>query len=175
MKKLLTGILLLSFVATSVFAQIKVSKEAKAAFDKTIQIDPKTKKPYDLGGLEVMIGDWWSDKNNVPKTIIEGNERKATKEKKDNNSTVSIENELIKQLRIKDEQIAALQEQNRLLIENNSILTAALNTSQQSLQTEQALHAGTIKMQLTDTSGSENEPEKKQSIFKKIFGKKKLK
>lgn len=71
MKKLLTGILLLAFVATSVFAQIKVSKEAKATFDKTIQIDPKTKKPYDLGGLEVMIGDWWSDKNNVPRSDYE--------------------------------------------------------------------------------------------------------
>lgn len=104
------------------------------------------------------------------KETKEGNERKATKEKKDDNSTVAIENELIKQLRIKDEQIAALQEQNRLLIENNSILTTALNTSQQSLQTEQALHAGTIKKQLTDTSGSGTE--KKQNILKRLFVKK---
>lgn len=73
-----------------------------------------------------------------------------------------MENQLIE----KDKQIAAL---------TNTIqtLTDTLSVTQQSLQTEQALHAGTIKKQLTDTSGSENESEKKQSIFKKIFGKKK--
>ena len=77
---------------------------------------------------------------------------------------------LSEQLKNKDDQLLEKDKQIAALTNTIQSLTDTLSITQQSLQTEQALHAGTIKKQLTDTSGSGTE--KKQNILKKLFVKK---
>ena len=80
---------------------------------------------------------------------------------------------LNEQLSIKDGQIKAYQEQIR-------ILTDSLHDATVALTAEQALHAGTIQRQLTEQINSKEEaaldhqeqPNHKQSIFSKLFGRK---
>ena len=67
------------------------------------------------------------------------------------------------QLAVKDRQI---EEQNARLAEVSSALLAA----QQTAATAQALHAGTIKQQLSDGSGADQE-ERKQSWISRLFRK----
>ena len=71
---------------------------------------------------------------------------------------------LSQQLAVKDGQIAAQQEQIRTLTESLRDTTTALAAAQ-------ALHAGTIKQQLTDKqASSEGQPEPEQrSIWQRIF------
>ena len=86
---------------------------------------------------------------------------------------------LNKQLSVKDEQIKLLQEQ--LIAKDVQIgqFTAAMESMATALTAEQALHAGTIRKQLTDhseiadfTSDYQEQPKQKQSLFSKLFGKK---
>ena len=86
---------------------------------------------------------------------------------------------LNKQLSVKDEQIKLLQEQ--LIAKDVQIgqVTAAMESIATALTAEQALHAGTIRKQLTDhseiadfTSDYQEQPKQKQSLFSKLFGKK---
>ena len=80
---------------------------------------------------------------------------------------------LNEQLSIKDGQIKAYQEQIR-------ILTDSLHDATVALTAEQALHAGTIQRQLTEQINSkekaaldhQEQPNHKQSIFSKLFGRK---
>ena len=80
---------------------------------------------------------------------------------------------LNEQLSIKDGQITAYQEQIR-------ILTDSLHDATVALTAEQALHAGTIQRQLKEQINSKEEaaldhqeqPNHKQSIFSKLFGRK---
>ena len=80
---------------------------------------------------------------------------------------------LNEQLSIKDGQIKTYQEQIR-------ILTDSLHDATVALTAEQALHAGTIQRQLTEQINSKEEaaldhqeqPNHKQSIFSKLFGRK---
>ena len=80
---------------------------------------------------------------------------------------------LNEQLSIKDGQIKAYQEQIR-------ILTDSLHDATVALTAEQALHAGTIQRQLKEQINSKEEaaldhqeqPNHKQSIFSKLFGRK---
>ena len=80
---------------------------------------------------------------------------------------------LNEQLSIKDGQIKAYQEQIH-------ILTNSLHDATAALTAEQALHAGTIQRQLTEQINSKEEaaldhqeqPNHKQSIFSKLFGRK---
>ena len=80
---------------------------------------------------------------------------------------------LNEQLSIKDGQIKAYQEQIR-------ILTDSLHDATVALTAEQALHAGTIQRQLTEQINPKEEaaldhqeqPNHKQSIFSKLFGRK---
>ena len=80
---------------------------------------------------------------------------------------------LNEQLSIKDGQIKAYQEQIR-------ILTDSLHDATVALTAEQALHDGTIQRQLTEQINSKEEaaldhqeqPNHKQSIFSKLFGRK---
>ena len=80
---------------------------------------------------------------------------------------------LNEQLSIKDGQIKAYQEQIR-------ILTDSLHDTTTALTAEQALHAGTIQRQLTEQINPKEEtaldhqeqPNHKQSIFSKLFGRK---
>ena len=67
------------------------------------------------------------------------------------------------QLAVKDRQIEEL---NARLAEVSSALLAA----QQTAATAQALHAGTIKQQLSDGSGADQE-ERKQSWISRLFRK----
>lgn len=39
----------------------KIDESEKSEFDKYIRNDPSTGKPYDFGGMEIVIADWWSD------------------------------------------------------------------------------------------------------------------
>ena len=87
-KVLLTG-LFTAVAVTSLAAapKTKMSKDDKALFKQLDKkwgkepefIDPKTNKPYDFGGMEVIVADWWSDPvdaNNKPaKTKIEEDRR----------------------------------------------------------------------------------------------------
>ena len=80
---------------------------------------------------------------------------------------------LNEQLSIKDGQIKAYQEQIH-------ILTNSLHDATAALTAEQALHAGTIQRQLTEQINPKEEaaldhqeqPNNKQSIFSKLFGRK---
>lgn len=74
---------------------------------------------------------------------------------------------LQEQLTVKDSQIAAQQDQIKQLTQSLHDTTAALTAAQ-------ALHAGTIKQQLTDKQvvsegQSEPEPEERQGFFKRFF------
>lgn len=70
------------------------------------------------------------------------------------------------QIKIKDEQIHSLQEENARLV-------TALENVTASLQAAQALHAGTIRQQLESGSTDTTEPKesKKHGIFARFFGK----
>lgn len=79
---------------------------------------------------------------------------------------------LSEQLSTKDNQIAMQQEQIKTLTESLHDTTAALTAAQ-------ALHAGTIKQQLTEQQASSEgqsedvqEPEERQGFWQRIFGKK---
>ena len=85
---------------------------------------------------------------------------------------------LNKQLSVKDEQIKLLQEQ--LIAKDVQIgqVTAAMESMATALTAEQALHAGTIRKQLTEYSTIEQstdeteEPKQKQGLFSRLFGRK---
>jgi hypothetical protein len=76
------------------------------------------------------------------------------------------------QIKIKDEQIHSLQEENARLV-------SALENVTASLQAAQALHAGTIRQQIESGGSDQEEPEttvptpptEKQGIFARIFRK----
>lgn len=74
MKKTICSILAVACLAGSIFAQ-EITPEALAEFEKTLQIDPATNQPYDFEGMEVVIGDWWSDPTAAPKTEREEYQR----------------------------------------------------------------------------------------------------
>ena len=85
---------------------------------------------------------------------------------------------LNKQLSVKDEQIKLLQEQ--LIAKDVQIgqITIAMESMATALTAAQALHAGTIKKQLTDhseiadsTSDYQEQPKQKQSFFSRLFSK----
>ena len=85
---------------------------------------------------------------------------------------------LNKQLSVKDEQIKLLQEQ--LIAKDVQIgqVTAAMESMATALTAEQALHAGTIRKQLTEYSTIEQstdeteQPKQKQGLFSRLFGRK---
>ena len=85
---------------------------------------------------------------------------------------------LNKQLSVKDEQIKLLQEQ--LIAKDVQIgqVTTAMESMATALTAEQALHAGTIRKQLTEYSTVEQStdelehPKQKQSFLSKLFHKK---
>ena len=85
---------------------------------------------------------------------------------------------LNKQLSVKDEQIKLLQEQ--LIAKDVQIgqVTAAMESIATALTAEQALHAGTIRKQLTEYSTIEQstdeteQPKQKQGLFSRLFGRK---
>ncbi len=94
MKKTLTKVLLAAFVAAVAVSAVsaapkakQMTKEEKAEMKQLEKrfkgegefIDPKTKKPYDFGGMQVIIADWWSNPkgaDTVPaKTKVEEDRR----------------------------------------------------------------------------------------------------
>lgn len=85
---------------------------------------------------------------------------------------------LNKQLSVKDEQIKLLQEQ--LIAKDVQIgqITTAMESMATALTAEQALHAGTIRKQLTEYSTIEQptdeteQPKQKQGFFSRFFGRK---
>ena len=85
---------------------------------------------------------------------------------------------LNKQLSVKDEQIKLLQEQ--LIAKDVQIgqVTTAMESMATALTAEQALHAGTIRKQLTEYSTIEQptdeteQPKQKQGFFSRFFGRK---
>ena len=85
---------------------------------------------------------------------------------------------LNKQLSVKDEQIKLLQEQ--LIAKDVQIgqVTTAMESMATALTAEQALHAGTIRKQLTEYSTIEQstdeteQPKQKQGLFSRLFGRK---
>jgi predicted DNA binding protein len=85
---------------------------------------------------------------------------------------------LNKQLSVKDEQIKLLQEQ--LIAKDVQIgqVTTAMESMATALTAEQALHAGTIRKQLTEYSTIESssdeteQPKQKQGLFLRLFGRK---
>ena len=78
----------------------------------------------------------------------------------------------------KDDQIKLLQEQ--LIAKDVQIgqVTAAMESMATALTAEQALHAGTIRKQLTEYSTIEQstdeteQPKQKQGLFSRLFGRK---
>ena len=92
---------------------------------------------------------------------------------------------LDRQLAVKDNQIQMLQEQIKLLqqqliAKDNQIgqITAAMENLTTALSAEQALHAGTIRKQLTEYSTIEQpsdeaeQSKQKQGLFSRLFGRK---
>ena len=85
---------------------------------------------------------------------------------------------LNKQLSVKDEQIKLLQEQ--LIAKDVQIgqITTAMESMATALTAEQALHAGTIRKQLTEYSTIEQpsdeaeQSKQKQGLFSRLFGRK---
>ena len=85
---------------------------------------------------------------------------------------------LSKQLSVKDEQIKLLQEQ--LIAKDVQIgqVTTAMESMATALTAEQALHAGTIRKQLTEYSTIEQpsdeaeQSKQKQGLFSRLFGRK---
>lgn len=80
-------------------------------------------------------------------------------------------NTLSEQLAVKDSQIEKLSSSLQVAQQQITTLTETISTTQQALVAAQTLHAATI--QTTALVDKTIEPEKKQSIFKKLFGKKK--
>lgn len=74
MKRIILSIAALACLTGNIFAQ-NISPEARKEFEKTLQIDPATNQPYDFDGMEIVIGDWWSDPTAVPKTEREKYQR----------------------------------------------------------------------------------------------------
>jgi ABC-type glycerol-3-phosphate transport system substrate-binding protein len=60
-KKILAFGMMFLMLAGSAAAKSKKSKKKDEA-PKGVKVlkDPKTKKPYDLGGMEIIVADWWS-------------------------------------------------------------------------------------------------------------------
>lgn len=70
---------------------------------------------------------------------------------------------VLKQLEVKDQQIAALQSQ-------VSQLTSALESTSESLKAAQMLHAGTLQQQLEQPKSAAEEEQEHKSWFRKWFG-----
>ena len=105
------------------------------------------------------------------------NEQLAVKD----NQIQMLQNQLIAkdgQIAEKDEQIKLLQQQ--LIAKDNQIgqITAAMESMATALTAEQALHAGTIRKQLTEYSTIEQpsdeaeQSKQKQGLFSRLFGRK---
>ena len=105
------------------------------------------------------------------------NEQLAVKD----NQIQMLQNQLISkdgQIAEKDEQIKLLQQQ--LIAKDNQIgqITAAMESMATALTAEQALHAGTIRKQLTEYSTIEQpsdeaeQSKQKQGLFSRLFGRK---
>lgn len=66
-KALLIGLVSLSLVSTLTAAPKKAKKKAKDPYKSVEkQKDPATKKVWDFKGLDIVMGDWWSDPNKPP-------------------------------------------------------------------------------------------------------------
>ncbi|MCQ2596585.1 MAG: ABC transporter substrate-binding protein [Treponema sp.] len=71
MKKIVMALGITAMVVSGVMAAPKVSKETKAKMKEltkkyeklgyVIRKDPKTNKPYDFGGMKVVMADWWTN------------------------------------------------------------------------------------------------------------------
>lgn len=117
----------------------------------------------------------------VTSESIETNKTKASKPR--NESIESAESNekmvfaLLEQLAEKDRQLAAKDDQIKSLTDQAMALTNALASAQEaqtrlteSLAAEQALHAGTIRKQLTMQPQNDEKP---RGLFSKLFGRKK--
>ena len=97
--------------------------------------------------------------------ILETIEEKKTVEQLETENLREMVELLKQQTTMKDEQIKALQMQINAQQQENSKLISTLESTTESLQAAQALHAGTIQKQLTDSE----EPKKKGffNLFKR--------
>ena len=77
----------------------------------------------------------------------------------DFNKLIDLYNILREELKAKDLQISALTKQLSDIINQNNQLTLALQNTTESLKSAQALHAGTIKQQLTEALLDNNYPQ----------------
>ena len=77
MKKTLAMILAIMMLLACVPAMAEDVENPYAEYGVEIQIDPATGKPYDLGGMEIIICDWWSSDwhENEPTTQTEEDTR----------------------------------------------------------------------------------------------------
>lgn len=77
MKKTLAMILAIMMLLACVPAMAEGVENPYEEYGIEIQIDPATGKPYDLGGMEIIVCDWWSSDwhENEPQTTSEEDTR----------------------------------------------------------------------------------------------------